>query len=239
MPAVLLSDSATAADLDAALADFVGDRLAEAINARGRAGLVVSGGNTPKGFLQLLSHKPLRWSQVFVTLSDERWLPPTHEDSNERMVRGNLLKNAARGANLLPLYDGSSTPVTGLSAATMSLSRMPRPFDVVMLGMGVDGHIASLFPGDASAQDLSEAGSPCISVKAPASPNVQVARISLSAASLLDCRCLILHIVGQAKHRVLEQALEPGPVAALPVRLVLHQNKVPCRVFWARSNDNS
>ena len=225
----ILQEFTSSAELDAALADFVAGQLAEGIAARGSASLVVSGGSTPKGFFERLSNKQLPWSQVSITLTDERWLPPEHGDSNAFSVRQHLLQHAAGASRFIPLFDGSATAAAGMAGMAASLADLPRPFDVVILGMGTDGHTASLFPG---ARNGFEGGA-CVAVPPPAAPNVPVARISLTAPTLTDCRQLILHITGQAKRDVLEKALQAGLLEELPIRLALQQHMPPCKVYWA------
>ncbi|WP_158592226.1 6-phosphogluconolactonase [Noviherbaspirillum sedimenti] len=233
MSEILRNDYATQADLDEALAGFVADKLAEAIALRGKASMVVSGGNTPKGFFERLSQRPLPWAQVSLTLADERWLPSSDQHSNEAGIRSNLLRNAAAEAHFVPLFDGSATAAAAVPAVAQRLACMARPFDVVILGMGIDGHTASLFSG--TQEGLQDGGDmlPCVAVPAPSEPNVPVPRLSLTAATLTDCRHLVLHITGVAKRELLQQALRPGPVAELPVRLALRQERPPCRVYWA------
>lgn len=223
-----------AVQLASDLAAFVADALRQGLAARGQALLVVSGGSTPLPFFEALSRQELDWPNVWVTLADERWLPPDHPDSNEGLVRAHLLKGPARGARWLPWFNGAPTPAEGLAPLAHALSGLSWPADVVVLGMGGDGHTASLFPHDAAW--LGALDGPgrqlCLAIGAPALPNAPVPRASLSPQALLDARCLVLHITGAGKRALLAQALQPGPVAALPVRLAL-QRGGRCRVFYA------
>ncbi len=227
------AESAEVLALD--LAGFVAQRLREGLAARGQALLVVSGGSTPVPFFKALSAMPLDWARVSVTLADERWLPPDHADSNERLVRENLLQREAARAAFLPLFNGAASPEVAAPAVAQSLARLPWPADVVVLGMGGDGHTASLFP---HAPELTVAlaegeGPYCMSVVAPAAPNVPVPRLSLTRRALLDTRQLLVHITGASKLALIEQAMQDGPVAQWPIRLALHQSRVPCEVFHA------
>jgi 6-phosphogluconolactonase len=206
--------------------------LEEAIAARGAGSLVVSGGRTPRRLFEQLSTEKLDWSKVRVTLADERWVDTNSEDSNEKQVRDALLKDAAASAHFIGLKNPAPTPEAGAEWATRALRRVPQPFDVVVLGMGDDGHTASLFPGSmALARALDSSAPPaCVAVNALAVPH---ARMSLNLAALLDSRRIVLHIEGETKWQVYQRARTPGPVAELPVRAILHQNEVPVDVYWA------
>lgn len=226
----------TADQLAEGLARFVAERLKEALASRGQALLIISGGSTPLPFFRALSGLSLDWGKVTVTLADERWLPVTHEDSNERLVRTHLLAGPTAAARFVPLYNGAATPAEALPDIEARVAALPWPADVVVLGMGSDGHTASLFPhaaelplalGDA-------AGTRALAVAAPAPPNVPVPRISLNKAALLDAQRLIVHVTGESKQTVLRQALQEGPAVDMPIRLALHQNPVPCHVFQSQ-----
>jgi 6-phosphogluconolactonase len=215
-----------------ALAGEIKVDLEEAIAARGVASLVVSGGRTPLALFEVLRTEKLDWSRVRVTLADERWVDVTHADSNERLVREHLLQDRAAAAQLTGLHNAASAPEEGAQWAWTTVGRLPRPFDVVVLGMGDDGHTASLFPGVIGIERaLDPSGLPgCVAVRAVDAPH---ARLSLNVAALLDARRVILHIVGADKWRVYHRALEQGRREALPIRAVLHQAQVPVDVYWS------
>lgn len=215
-----------------ALAGEIRVDLEEAVGARRAASLVVSGGRTPKQLFKQLSTEQTDWKNVWITLADERWVDTASEDSNERLVRENLVTGAAAGARFVGLKNPAVTPEAGVEWSWRALSRVPRPFDIVMLGMGNDGHTASLFPGSmALARGLDVTVAPgCIAVNALAAPH---ARISLNLAAILDARRIVLHIEGDAKWQIYQRARTPGSTAELPIRAVLHQKEVPVDVFWA------
>lgn len=206
--------------------------LEEAIAARGRASLVVSGGRTPLQLFEQLRTQHLAWSQVWITLADERWVETDAPDSNERMVREALLVGDAAAARFVGLKNPAPTPEAGADWATRALTRVPQPFDVVVLGMGDDGHTASLFPGSlALSRALDRQMAPgCVAVNALAAPH---ARLSLNLSALLAARRIVLHIQGERKWQVYQRARRAGLVAELPVRAVLHQQVVPVDVFWS------
>ncbi|HYR25392.1 MAG TPA: 6-phosphogluconolactonase [Aquabacterium sp.] len=227
--------AADAAALARDLALTVAGLLRAGIAERGQALLIVSGGSTPLPFFEALAQQLLPWAQVTITLADERWVPATHPDSNERLVRAHLLQGHAAPARFVPLFNGAASPQAAQAALDAVLRSLPWPADAVVLGMGGDGHTASLFPHAAElhqALDLDDAGR-CIAVGAPSAPNVPVPRISLTARALLDARQVLIHVTGAAKVELLRQAMQPGPVAEWPIRLALHQQQAPCHIFQA------
>lgn len=223
----VFSDAAT---MSAALADRVAAMLRHAIGQRGRASLVVSGGRSPIPFLHALGRRKLDWSRVTVTLADERWVPADHPDSNAGLVRSTLLQGDAAAARFIPLYGGEATPEEGLAACAGRLREVPRPFDAVVLGMGDDGHFASLFPGIAGLRELlGETGPALAATVPPAAPHP---RLSLGHSALLDARRVLLQIQGEAKRKVIEAAARCENAEKLPIAALLRQRKAPISVFF-------
>lgn len=218
--------------LSAGLADRVAEVLDYAVAARGRASLVVSGGRTPIALFETLSRRDVPWDRVTITLADERWVPPDSPDSNEHLVREHLLRGPAAAAGFVGLYQGDVTLDDGEPLSQKALKSVPRPFDAVILGMGGDGHTASLFPGSPQLDTALDTREPalCRAVRADAPPHE---RMTLTLRALLDSRWIGLHITGNDKWKVLEEAARPGPVREFPVRCVLHQRKVPVHVYWS------
>jgi len=215
--------------LDVALVTEVVALLNADIERSGHAILVVSGGRTPMGFFQLLSRQTLNWQQITVTLADERWVDAEHKDSNEKLVRENLLVNNASVADFIGLKNSAATAAMGEALASQTLAELGQ-FTVVILGMGDDGHTASLFPGAAELArglDLTS-GLACIAVT-PVHAAHQ--RISLTLSRLLNSRRIILHISGEGKLKVLEAALAGDDELALPVRAILRQQQTPLAIY--------
>lgn len=223
----------TAEPLAAALAEEIASRLKKAVSARGKALLAVSGGRSPKLMFEHLSRKDLDWSSVVVTLVDERWVDEDHTDSNAKLVREFLLVGPAAAATLVSFKNDADTPEAGRTTCEAALRALPLPFDVVVLGMGDDGHTASLFP---EAAELAAALNPnngllCSPMHPPKAPQ---ARMTLTLYALLNSRILMLQISGAAKMATYRTALGPGPEEDMPVRAVLRQQRVPVEVWYSQ-----
>ncbi|HWN66459.1 MAG TPA: 6-phosphogluconolactonase [Haliangium sp.] len=215
----------------AAMADDIADLLRAAIDDRGRASLAVSGGSTPEAMFRCLSEQRLAWERVVVTLVDERWVPPDAKDSNERLARAALLQGPAGAARFVGLKNAAATPEDGLAETERALRDVPRPFDVMVLGMGDDGHTASLFPGTT---ELAAALSPASSAScAPVRPEWLQPRMTLTLPAILDSRYILLLLAGRSKWDVYEQALAGTDATVMPIRAVFAQARAPLEVYWA------
>ena len=218
--------------LDAALVNKVTELLITAIKESGTASLAVSGGRTPVAFFHLLSQQVLDWSKVVVTLADERWVEADHSDSNEKLVRENLLINEAHTAKFISLKNAAIDAVTGEVRAESDIETIGQ-FTLVILGMGDDGHTASLFPGAetlALGLDMNS-GRTAIAVTPPAAPHQ---RMSLTLPCLLNSQQIILHISGAGKQDILQAAQAGDDITELPIRAILNQQVAPLSIFWAK-----
>jgi 6-phosphogluconolactonase len=218
--------------LTEALAADVIAALQQGLRERRGASLVVAGGRSPVALFDKVSGAELDWQRVWVTLTDERWIDATSSDSNEHLVREHLLRHAAASANFVGMKNDAADPVRGAAASWAAIAPLPRPFDYVLLGMGEDGHTASLFPDSPALYTALDAQQPpgCVGMRAPAPPQ---ARMSLNLSALLDARRIALLIVGSGKWATYERALMEGPGAPMPVRALLRQQHVPLAVYWA------
>ena len=210
-----------------ALADNLACCLKTAIASRGQALLAVSGGKTPQHVFSRLSGLSVDWTRVTVTLTDERWVPPDLQGSNAALVRRYLLQDAAAAAHFIPLYGGEESPLAGQAACEARLKTLPQPFDAIYLGMGEDGHFASLFPNDSAIQVRDGL---CVAV--PEQPS-RMARMSLTVPVIADARNLFLLITGPEKLQKYEQAKLPGSPRELPLRQLLEMKRNSLNVLKA------
>ncbi len=209
-----------------ALAEEVFETLTEALAAFGRATLVVSGGTSPVEFFHALRELPLAWERITVIPSDERTVPLGHPDRNEAMIRRELLQGPAASAALRAVL-----PPSGATGSLAELGEaLPASFDAVVLGMGADGHTASLFPGSPELDAALRSAEPLALLTVP---RLGTQRVSLTPSALLTGRRIDLLFFGDEKRSMFEAAAESGDVARFPVRCVLQQNRVPVQVFWA------
>lgn len=217
----------------AALADDIAHTLVEAVAARGEALFFATGGTTPVPLYEALSTRDLPWNRITVLVSDARWLPEGDPGSNDGMIRGALLQGPAAAARLLTFFGAEPTPEAALPRLLTMIDPLPLA-DVNLLGMGDDGHIASLFPGS---EPLKTGFDPdgAVNLVALHAPRASATpfRLSLTVSRLLRARAIRLFFFGAAKRAVFEAAMLPGSVEALPVRAVLHQDQAPVAVFWA------
>ncbi|MCP8466565.1 6-phosphogluconolactonase [Pseudomonas sp. ZM23] len=210
------------------LADAVADALREALIERGRALLVVSGGRSPAAFLEALSGALLDWSNVAVSLADERWVPESHPDSNAGLLRRHLFKGAAAKARFIGLYQPAASLEEAADKADQFLGELALPIDVLVLGMGDDGHTASLFPSSPGLVEALDPSSPrrCLPMWAPAVPHQ---RLTLTRAVLQNARVQLLAIQGEAKLATLSQALSDNDELRMPVSAFL---RLPLSIHW-------
>ena len=202
--------------------------LEGAIAERGVATIALSGGRSPRPVLEALSDAALDWGKVIVTLVDERWVAPDDTDSNERLIRETLLQGKAAAARFLPMKNDAADAYAGQAECEKAFAALPWPLDIVLLGMGEDGHTASLFP---EARELAEGLATQALTLAATPPAAPHQRMSMSARAILASRHIFLQISGPAKKAVYDRAMEDGAVEELPIRLALCQHAVSVEVW--------
>lgn len=220
----------TTEQLNTAFTRKIAKLLRDGIEENGRASLVVSGGSTPAGLFNALSKAYLEWDKVDISLADERWVDNSDDASNEKMLRTKLLINNAANANFVPLKTQHGDAEDAVLTCTENLQHMRTPFDVLILGMGEDGHTASLFPCSAQiAEGLDlESGNDYIAVQPTTAPNQ---RMSLTLPALLNSSQIFLHLTGESKKEVLNTVLSDDDAMVMPIRAVI--NNADVELLWA------
>lgn len=212
-----------------ALAERIVSGLRAALAEAPMAGLVVSGGSTPKVLFDRLSGHELPWERVAITLADERLVAPDHPASNERLVRETLLRGPAARARFLSL---SGTP----DEVEARLADFPWPAAFTLLGMGNDGHTASLFPGSDRLADALDPRTECrvlplVPGRLPA--DAPYSRMTLTLPALIDSRAILILLEGDAKKATWEKVRSPGPLADMPIRAVIASAGCPVEANWS------
>jgi 6-phosphogluconolactonase len=217
-----------AADVSA-LADKLADTVATEIGAviadKGHCVLALAGGKTPVPFFRALRARSIEWDDVTVTLTDERYVPIDHAESNEAMVRRELLHGRAAKIRFAGLYTYAETPEASLTKITP-----PNVLDIVVAGMGDDMHTLSWFPG---AQGLIPALSTRMGLRlAVVRPGILVPRVTFTAKAVGEAKFIHLLITGVAKKAALEAALIAPSVEAAPVKRLFGFRTVAADVYW-------
>jgi 6-phosphogluconolactonase len=215
-----------------AAAEAAADAIVAQLTPPGPKRIVVTGGGSPGPVYDRLAASDLDWARVTVTLSDERFVAPTSPDSNERLVRARLLKDHAAAARFAPLKGDGATAAADADAADPAI-RALIPFDAVLLGMGEDGHVASLFPSTPHVADLlsPDARAAVIGIDV-AGLAPYVARISLTGAALLAAKLVLVLVSGEPKRALLERVASDAAFAP-PVAALIRQSRTPVRILWS------
>lgn len=235
---MLTVHSVSQAELNVRLAQDIAQRLAVAIQARGFAVLSVSGGKSPVALFEALRVIDIDWSRVRVTLVDERCVPCIHPDSNALLVQTHLLQDLAAKAQLVVMVTSTTepldSPLAQAKVAGLALSAAGSA-DVLVLGMGTDGHTASLFPEApnlADALDMRNTHS-CVAIELANPPaSAPYARITQTLAQILSSRHIVLPLTGADKLNTLQQAWKVAN-PALPISFVLQQTQTPVAIWLA------
>lgn len=216
--------------LYAAAAERIAEWLRAGIAARGQACAALSGGTTPEPAYALLAEQAIDWSKVTFALVDERFVAPEHPASNEALLRRALAKPLRKGARVAAMY-GAGTPAQAALRADDAYAALH--FDIVLLGMGVDGHTASWFPGAAGLSDAldSHCARSVVALRAPGAPG-SADRLSLTLAAIVRAERVALLITGAEKLTALEAGASQAPVA-VPVAALLGGVAPKLEVLWA------
>jgi 6-phosphogluconolactonase len=220
-------------ELAEAVAGDVGFIIESALDARGEALVALPGGKTPLPIFEKLAGAKLDWKRVTIIPTDDRLVPLTDERSNARAIAGAFLRS---GARVIPITSDIEDYRLAGNSANARLGELKFPLDLAWLGMGGDGHTASIFAGP----DLEEAlnapkGRHSVGVMPdPLPAEAPVARVTLTRSAILSARTVLITITGDDKKALLEQAIADGHSSKLPIGRVLAEAEQPIDIHWAR-----
>ncbi|MEN1940619.1 6-phosphogluconolactonase [Luteimonas sp. MJ246] len=205
--------------------------LRRSLEAEPRTRLLLSGGRTPAPAYAALARAPLDWGRIDVALVDERWLLPDDPDSNARLVRESLLADRAVAARFESITRPGRSIEDAVTAANMHAAH---PAGVVVLGMGQDGHVGSLFPDMAGLAAALASPRPYVAVDATGCPGAGpwTRRISLTPAGLAPAHTRLLLIRGTRKRELLDRVLGGDDPMEFPVRMAFLTPGAPLRILW-------
>ncbi|MDT0594029.1 6-phosphogluconolactonase [Glaciecola petra] len=227
---VMFNKYTNADNLNTSFANKILAKLRRGIEDNGVATMAVSGGSTPKPLFDLLANKSFDWTNVIVTLVDERWVDSQHADSNEKLVKENLLVEQAAAAKFVSLTADYDSPYDAENEISQRIDDIADEFDVLVLGMGEDGHTASLFP----CSEQIDAGLDLereLSAIATQPTTASHLRMSMSLAKIIKAKNIYLHLVGDKKLAVLEDALANYDAKQKPIKAVCDEAQVS--LMWA------
>jgi 6-phosphogluconolactonase len=222
----------TSSELNDVFAPEIAAKLQAGIEQKGRATLLVSGGNTPRPMFAQLSTIDIDWAKVDIALVDDRWVDTDDSASNEKMAYEALLINKAAKANFIGMKTPHSDAFEAVATVTEKLSILKKPFDVVILGMGEDGHTASIFPCCAQLDEALTTANMIMATEPTTAPHQ---RMTFTRSALLNSTQLYLHLVGESKEAVLNDVNANDDIKQAPIKAFLDQSDVPMSVMLATS----
>lgn len=215
--------------LSQGFADFAATTLQNTLAHKPHATFAIPGGNTPRHYLSALAKCALPWDRITITLTDERWVDVNDEQSNEHLVKQHLMSHLPANTRFVGLKTHHDNPFAAIDEIHQRLDQLPLPLSLTVLGLGEDGHIASLFPG--MNPDLLSTHH-CVTVAPPIAPSL---RVSLSLAMLAESEHIALVVTGESKQRLLNR-LAASPDTKIPYTWLLQCIKSPVTVFETNEN---
>ena len=218
-------------ELADAVAGDVGFIVDSAVDARGASLIAVPGGRTGPAIFPKLAAQKLQWKRVTIVPTDDRLAPMDSELSNVREIAKTFLPI---GARVVPIATEIADYKLAGNSADARLQDLSWPPDLVWLGMGADGHTASIFPGPdlQAALDAPKARRAIGVMPEPLPPEAPVARVTLTRAAILSARTILVTVTGQQKRDLLEQAIADGHSSRLPIGRVLAEAEQPIDIHW-------
>lgn len=205
------------------------NNLQKAIKEKGKASLLLSGGSTPKPLFEALSKIDIAWEKVNVGLCDERWIDSSSKNSNENLVKTNLFKNYAQKANFVSMFIKDLDINEAKDLCSQNIKNSLFPFDVLVLGMGEDGHTASIFPNNIKLDEAYDLNSECLCVNMIPS-DAPYERMSLNKKAILSASNIYLHFEGEKKQEVFNQALKANAYD-MPIASILNNENKTIEVY--------
>ena len=204
--------------------------LSAGILKNGKASLLLSGGSTPKPLFEKLSKCNIAWNKVNIALVDERWVEEDNKDSNALLIKTHLLKNCAKEAHFVSMYQKNIKAQDSELICSDIYKKNLFPFDVLVLGMGEDGHTASLFPNNVKLKEAYDDNnqSLCVHMKPDTAP---YDRMSLTKKAILSSHNIYLHFEGSKKNEVFRNALKQEDIKTMPISSILNQKEKIVEVF--------
>ena len=222
-----------------ALQSAISTQLEQDLQQHTQISLFVSGGSTPAPLYRALAESRLPWQRVNIALVDERFVPVNDPASNEKLLRESLLREQAAAAEFtgmsVALFNEQHKLATMVQACNTKYAQLPHPYSAAVLGMGADGHTASLFPYASGLEEGFVKHQHCVAIHASPSAvtGAITQRITMTRWALLQCRSLYLLFTGTEKKAVYEKAKTTTDHYALPIAAFLQQQDVPVEVYWS------
>jgi 6-phosphogluconolactonase len=228
-------DYGTKAAMADAVAAYVGGVIGDAIDTRDEALVALPGGKSPEPIFERLADAPIDWSRVTIIPTDDRLVPPDDPLSNFAMIARHF---RPKGAQVVPIaIEGAGDYRVAGNSANAQLADLKWPPDLVWLGVGADGHTASIFPGPDFEDALNgpNARRALGIMPDPLPPEAPVPRVTLSRRAILSARNLLVTFSGATKRHVVEAALKDGPLSKTPIGRVLAEAKAPIDIRWSET----